>query len=131
MVPAFRRRGSVIPICPYLLVGRSMKGRTSGLRNESSETKRTGLFRRITAASPPPLIIISKVSSTSPPNIYLFRHIDVGIGEITADHVHQEMTRNWILIYPGSFLLIVIKDAFLSFAYFPNKWNNPMDRTNP
>nr|QXE43907.1 succinate dehydrogenase cytochrome subunit 4 [Cycas revoluta] len=121
MVPAFRRRGSVIPICPYLLVGRSMKERTSGLRNESSETERTGLFQRITAASPPPLIIISKVPSTSLPNISLFRHINVGIEEIMADHVHQEMTQNWILIYLRLFLLIVIKEVFLSLAYSPNK----------
>nr|QXE43804.1 succinate dehydrogenase cytochrome subunit 4 [Cephalotaxus sinensis]BDG69796.1 succinate dehydrogenase cytochrome subunit 4 [Cephalotaxus harringtonia var. wilsoniana] len=35
MVLAFRRRGLVIPICLYLLVGGSMKGRTSGLGNES------------------------------------------------------------------------------------------------
>lgn len=44
MVLAFCRRGSVIPICLYLLVGRYMKERNSGLRNESSKTKRTGLF---------------------------------------------------------------------------------------
>nr|WRK83635.1 succinate dehydrogenase subunit 4 [Elaeis guineensis]WRY69254.1 succinate dehydrogenase subunit 4 [Elaeis guineensis] len=55
MVLAFCRRGSVIPICLYLLVGRYMKERNSGLRNESSKTKRTGLFQRITAAFPPPL----------------------------------------------------------------------------
>nr|BDG69867.1 succinate dehydrogenase cytochrome subunit 4 [Pseudotsuga sinensis var. wilsoniana] len=117
MVPAFRRRGSVIPICPYLLVGRSMKRRTSGLRNESSGTERTGLFRRITAASPLPLIIISKVFSTLIPDIYLFRHINVGIEEIMADHVHQGMTRNWIFIYLGSFLFIVIKDVFLTICF--------------
>ena len=128
MVPAFRRRGSVIPICPYLLVGRSMKRRTSGLRNESSGTERTGLFRRITAASPPPLIIISKVFSTFLPDVYLFRHINVGIEEIMADYVHQGMTRNWIFIYLGSLFFIVIKDVFLFFVYFLNKWNNPMDR---
>ncbi|KAF1868201.1 hypothetical protein Lal_00018720 [Lupinus albus] len=52
MVLAFCRRGSVIPICLYLLVGRYMKERKSGLRNESSKTKRTGLFQRITAAFP-------------------------------------------------------------------------------
>nr|YP_010035116.1 succinate dehydrogenase subunit 4 [Euonymus alatus]QOX10139.1 succinate dehydrogenase subunit 4 [Euonymus alatus] len=40
MVLAFCRRGSVIPICLYLLVGRYMKERKSGLRNESSKTKR-------------------------------------------------------------------------------------------
>ena len=42
-----------------------MKKRNSGLRNESSKTKRIGLFQRITAAFPLPLIIIyKKVSST-------------------------------------------------------------------
>nr|WBQ21783.1 succinate dehydrogenase subunit 4 [Scutellaria tsinyunensis] len=57
MVLAFCRRGSVIPICLYLLVGRYMKERISGLRNEREKTKRTGLFQRITAAFPLPLII--------------------------------------------------------------------------
>lgn len=115
MVLAFRRRGSVIPICIYLSVGGSMMGRTSGLRNESSGllSGRTGLFRRILAASLLPLIIISKVFSTFLLNISLFRHIHVGIQEIMADYVHQGMTRNWIFIYPGPFFLIIIKDVFL------------------
>nr|YP_010216529.1 succinate dehydrogenase subunit 4 [Macadamia integrifolia]QXX99508.1 succinate dehydrogenase subunit 4 [Macadamia integrifolia]QXX99550.1 succinate dehydrogenase subunit 4 [Macadamia ternifolia]QXX99592.1 succinate dehydrogenase subunit 4 [Macadamia tetraphylla]UBS93282.1 succinate dehydrogenase subunit 4 [Macadamia integrifolia] len=132
MVLAFCRRGSVIPICLYLLVGRYMKERISGLRNESSKTKRTGLFQRITAAFPLPLIIIyKKVSSTSLPNLSVFWHINEGIEEITADHVHQEMTRNWILVYLRLFLLIVIKDVFLSLVSFPNKSKNLMDRTHP
>nr|YP_010254511.1 Sdh4 [Suaeda glauca]QTZ98231.1 Sdh4 [Suaeda glauca] len=58
MVLAFCRRGLVILICLYLLVGRYMKERISGLKNESSKTKRIGLFQRITAAFPLPLIII-------------------------------------------------------------------------
>nr|AAW47290.1 succinate oxido-reductase subunit 4 [Amborella trichopoda] len=94
-----------------------MKERRSGLRNESSKTKRLTiimLFQRITAAFPPPLIIISKVSLTSLPNLSLFWHINVGIEEIMADHVHQEITRNLILVYLRLFLLIVIKDVFLS-----------------
>lgn len=109
-----------------------MKERISGLRNESSKTKRTGLFKRITAAFPLPLIIIyKKVSSTSLPNLSLFWHINEGIEEIMADHVHQEMTRNWILVYLRLFLLIVIKDVFLSLVSFPNKSKNLMDRTHP
>nr|YP_007905695.1 succinate dehydrogenase subunit 4 [Liriodendron tulipifera]AGJ90392.1 succinate dehydrogenase subunit 4 [Liriodendron tulipifera]QDP18169.1 succinate dehydrogenase subunit 4 [Liriodendron tulipifera] len=131
MVLAFRRRGSVIPICLYLLVGRYMKERISGLRNESSKTKRTGLFQRMTAAFPPPLISISKKVYTSLPNLSLFWHINVGIEEIMADHVHQEMIRNWILVYLRLFLLIVIKDLFLLIVSFPNKSKNLMDRTNP
>nr|YP_010987397.1 succinate dehydrogenase subunit 4 [Chloranthus spicatus]WON65816.1 succinate dehydrogenase subunit 4 [Chloranthus spicatus] len=132
MVLAFCRRGSVIPICLYLLVGRYMKERISGLRNESSKTKRTGLFKRMTAAFPPPLIIIyKKVSCTSLPNLSVFRHIKEGIEEIMADHVHQEMTRHLLLIYLKLFLLIVIKDVFVSLVSFPNKSKNLMDRTNP
>ena len=132
MVLAFCRRGSVIPICIYLLVGRYMKERISGLRNESSKTKRTGLFQRITAAFPLPLIIIyKKVSSTFLPNLSVFWHINEGVEEIMADHVHQEMTRNWILVYLRLFLLIVIKDVFLSLVSFLNKSKNLMDRTHP
>lgn len=130
MVLAFCRRGSVIPICLYLLVGRYMKEGISGLRNSSSQTKRRGLFQRITAAFPLPLIIIyKKVSSTFLPNLSLFWHINEGIEEIMADHVHQEMTRNWILIYLRFFLLILIKDLFLSLLSFLNKLKNLMDRT--
>ena len=57
-----------------------MKEGISGLRNESSKTKRTGLFQRITAAFPLPLIIIyNKVSSTFLPNLSLFWHINEGV----------------------------------------------------
>nr|YP_010737536.1 succinate dehydrogenase subunit 4 [Zantedeschia aethiopica]WEQ71689.1 succinate dehydrogenase subunit 4 [Zantedeschia aethiopica] len=135
MVLAFCRRGSVIPICLYLLVGRYMKERISGLRNESSKTKRTGLFQRITAAFPPPLIIISKKKwTTFLQNLSVFWHINVGIEEIMADHVHQEITRKWILVYLRLFLLIVIKDVFLfgsSFFSEQRKSKNLMDRTHP
>nr|WFQ81717.1 succinate dehydrogenase subunit 4 [Coptis omeiensis]WGU50296.1 succinate dehydrogenase subunit 4 [Coptis deltoidea] len=118
MVLAFCRRGSVIPICLYLLVGRYMKERRSGLRNESSKTKRTGLFKIITAAFPLPLILIyKKVSFILLLNPFFFKHINEGIEEIMADHVHQEMTRNWILVYFRLFLLIVIKDVFLSLVF--------------
>ncbi|KAI5638809.1 hypothetical protein M9H77_00501 [Catharanthus roseus] len=113
----------------FVDVVRYMKERISGLRNESSKTKRTGLFQRITAAFPLPLIIIyKKVSSTFLPNLSLFWHINEGIEEIMADHVHQEMTRNWILVYLRLFLLIVIKDVFLSLVSFLNKSKNLMDR---
>nr|YP_008802494.1 succinate dehydrogenase subunit 4 [Asclepias syriaca]AGZ63029.1 succinate dehydrogenase subunit 4 [Asclepias syriaca] len=130
MVLAFCRRGLVIPICLYLLVGRYMKERISGLRNESSKTKRTGLFQRITAAFLLPLIIIYKFS-TFLLNLSLFWHINSGIEEIMADYVHQEMTRNFILVYLRLFLLIVIKDVFLSLVFFLNKSKNLMDRTHP
>ncbi|KAH9769573.1 cytochrome c oxidase subunit 3 [Citrus sinensis] len=56
-------------------------------------------------------------------------HVIIGIEEIMADYVHQEMTRNWILIYLRLFLLIVIKDVFLSLVSFLNKSKNLMDRT--
>lgn len=109
-----------------------MKERNSGLRNESSKTKRTGLFQRITAAFLLPLIIIyKKVSSTFLLNLSLFWHINEGIEEIMADYVHQEMTRNWIFVYLRLFLLIVIKDVFLSLVFFLNKSKNLMDRTHP
>ncbi|KAI5669077.1 hypothetical protein M9H77_18930 [Catharanthus roseus] len=83
--------------------------RISGLRNESSKTKRTGLFQRITVTFPLPLIY------------YIQK-------KIMADHVHQEMTRNWILVYLRLFLLIIIKDVFLSLVSFLNKSKNLMDR---
>jgi len=60
-----------------------MKERISGLRNESSKTKRTGLFQRITAA-----FLL---------NISIFWHINEGIKDIMADYFHQEMIRNFLL----------------------------------
>lgn len=109
-----------------------MKEQISGLRNESSKTKRIGLFQRITAAFLLPLIIIyKKVSSTFLLNLSVFWHINEGIEEIMADYVHQEMTRNLILVYLRLFLLIVIKDVFLSLVSFLNKSKNLMDRTHP
>ncbi|KAL0548755.1 hypothetical protein IC582_013225 [Cucumis melo] len=104
----------------------------SGLRNSSSKAKRIGLFQRITTAFPLPFIIIyHKVSSTFLPNLSLFWHINSGIEEIMADHVHQEMTRNWILVYLRLFLFISIKDLFLALISFPNKSKNLMDSSLP
>ena len=62
-------------------------------------------------------------------NLSLFWHIYKGIEEIMADHVHQEMTRNLILVYLRLFLLIVIKDVFLSLVSSPNKSKNLMGRS--
>lgn len=58
-----------------------MKERNSGFRNESSNTKRTGLFKIITV---PLILIYKKVSS--------YQHINEGIKDIMAEYVHQEMT---------------------------------------
>ena len=54
-----------------------------------------------------------------------------GFEEIMADHVHQEMTRNWILVYLRLFLFISIKDLFLALISFPNKSKNLMDSSLP
>nr|QXE43836.1 succinate dehydrogenase cytochrome subunit 4 [Cunninghamia lanceolata]BDG69815.1 succinate dehydrogenase cytochrome subunit 4 [Cunninghamia lanceolata var. konishii] len=152
MVLAFRRRGSVIPICLYPLVGRSTKGRIidrGGLGNESLLAGRVRIIDRgglgyelfsgteitrdrkgsfLVAASLLPLMIISdEVYLTLLPDIYSFWHISAGIEEIMADHVHQGMTRNWISILLGSFFLIVIKDVFpFPSRLFHHEWNNPM-----
>uniref|UniRef100_A0A6N2L8N4 Cytochrome c oxidase subunit 3 n=1 Tax=Salix viminalis TaxID=40686 RepID=A0A6N2L8N4_SALVM len=64
------------------------------------EDKENRAFPKNSAALLLPLIIIyKKVSSTFLPNLSLFWHINEGIEEIMADYVHQEMTRNWILVY--------------------------------
>ncbi|KAI5659408.1 hypothetical protein M9H77_28201 [Catharanthus roseus] len=68
------------------------------------------------------------VSSIFLPNLSLLWHINEGIEKTMADHVHQEMTRNWILVYLRLFLLIVIKYVFLSLVSFLNKSKNLMDR---
>ncbi|KAL1191646.1 Succinate dehydrogenase subunit 4 [Cardamine amara subsp. amara] len=47
------------------------------------------------------------------PKIHLLYHINEGMEEILADYVHQEMTRNLMVISLGLFQFIVIKDIFL------------------
>nr|YP_010990202.1 succinate dehydrogenase subunit 4 [Pontederia crassipes]WOW96097.1 succinate dehydrogenase subunit 4 [Pontederia crassipes] len=56
MVLAFCRRGSVIPICLYLLVGRYMKERISGLRLEDKENwafQKSPLYSKKSGLLPP------------------------------------------------------------------------------
>nr|YP_009306131.1 succinate dehydrogenase subunit 4 [Corchorus olitorius]AOO95968.1 succinate dehydrogenase subunit 4 [Corchorus olitorius] len=129
MVLAFCRRGSVIPICLYLLVGRYMKERKSVLKNESSKKKRIELLQRITAAFTIPLIIISKKVSFTffltnlllfQTNLFLLWHINAEIEEILEDHVHHPLTRNVILVQLNLVFIIISKDFFLSFVSFKN-----------
>jgi hypothetical protein len=72
----------------------------------------------MTAAFLFPFLIISQVSFTFLLVLSLFWHILVGIEDIIADYVHQEMTRNLILVSLRLCLLIVIKDVFLFFCFF-------------
>ncbi|CAN8286065.1 unnamed protein product [Cochlearia groenlandica] len=51
------------------------------------------------------------------PKIHLLYHVNEGMEEILADYVHQEMTRNLMVISLGLFQFIVIKDVFL-FLFF-------------
>ncbi|WOH03788.1 hypothetical protein DCAR_0623188 [Daucus carota subsp. sativus] len=41
--------------------------------------------------------------------------------EIMADYVHQEMTRTWILVLMRLFLIIAIKDVFVSLVFSDTK----------
>nr|WKW95109.1 succinate dehydrogenase subunit 4 [Apopellia endiviifolia] len=80
-----------------------------------NETLGHWLLQRITAASLIPTILIANNDVSTPIllNILLLWHIHVGIEEILADHVHHEVTRNWILILLRVFRLIIIKYVFL------------------
>ncbi|VVB03513.1 unnamed protein product [Arabis nemorensis] len=51
------------------------------------------------------------------PKLHVLYHINEGMEEILADYVHQEMTRNLMVISLGLFQFIVIKDVFL-FLFF-------------
>ncbi|KAG7022597.1 Cytochrome c oxidase subunit 3, partial [Cucurbita argyrosperma subsp. argyrosperma] len=117
----------------YRLVEEYMKEQKRALRIQLGRHQRIGAFQRIPVAFPSSFnYYIEKVlfRILFPTNLSVFWHINSGIEEIMADHVHQEMTRNWILVYLRLFLLIVIKDVFLSLISFPNKSKNLMDRTN-
>ncbi|CAN8314301.1 unnamed protein product [Cochlearia groenlandica] len=52
-------------------------------------------------------------TNTFLPKTHLLYHINQGMEEILADYVHQEMTRNLMVISLGLFQFIVIKDVFL------------------
>lgn len=75
------------------------------------------LLQRITAAVPLLTLVSTNKLTTSIQNLALLFHINLGIEEIMADHVHNEMTRNWILVYFRLFIVIVIKNLFLFLLY--------------
>ncbi|XP_027336770.1 uncharacterized protein LOC113850420 [Abrus precatorius] len=91
------------------------KERNSGVRNESPKTKREQLLK-FTAAVPL-LLIYPNAYSLLLANFFLFWHIDAGIAEILADYVHQEMTREFVLISLRLFLIIAMKDVFVNFIF--------------
>ena len=114
-----------------------MKERNRGLRNESSKTKRTGLFKRITAAFPLPLILIyKKVSSTFLPNLSLFWHINEGIEEIMAERIRICSPRNAPKLDLGLFEIVPFnrnQRCFLVSRFFFSEQieeSNGMDRTH-
>ncbi|KAG5629978.1 hypothetical protein H5410_001695, partial [Solanum commersonii] len=111
---AFCRRGSVIPICLYLLMGRYMKEGIGGLRN-GFETKRIGPFKNSTCFPTPFDYHIQKVSSTFLPNLSLLRHINEGVEEIMADHVHA---RNDPKLDLGLFEIVPLIAAFHAESVF-------------
>ncbi|KAK1385688.1 Peptidyl-prolyl cis-trans isomerase [Heracleum sosnowskyi] len=41
--------------------------------------------------------------------------------EIMADYVHHEMTRTWVLVLMRLFMIIVIKDVFVSLVFSDSK----------
>ena len=106
-----------------------MKERNSGLRNESSKTKRTGLFKRITAAFPLPLILIyKKVSSTFLPNLSLFWHINEGIEEIMAERIRICSPRNAPKLDLGLFEIVLFnrnQRCFLVSRFFSEQIEEP------
>lgn len=108
-----------------------MKERKSGLKNKSSKTKRTGLFQRITAAFPLPLIIIyNKVSSTFLPNLSLFWHINEGVPR--RDYGRSCSPRNDPKFDLGLFEIVPFNRNQRCFLVsFLNKLKNLMDRTHP
>ena len=106
-----------------------MKERNRGLRNESSKTKRTGLFKRITAAFPLPLILIyKKVSSTFLPNLSLFWHINEGIEEIMAERIRICSPRNAPKLDLGLFEIVLFnrnQRCFLVSRFFSEQIEEP------
>lgn len=86
-------------------------------RKETSgpKTKREQLLK-VTAAVPL-LMIYPNAYSMLLANLFVFWHINAGIEEIVADYVHQEMTREFVMISFRLFLIIAMKDVFLKFVF--------------
>ncbi|KAK7243468.1 hypothetical protein RIF29_38265 [Crotalaria pallida] len=78
-------------------------------------TKREQLLKA--TAVVPLLLLYPNAYSLLVANLFVFWHIRAGIEEILADYVHQEMTREFVMISFRLFLIIAMKDVFLNFVF--------------
>ncbi|KAE9608482.1 hypothetical protein Lal_00030189 [Lupinus albus] len=83
--------------------------------NTGPKTKREQLLKA--TALVPLLLIYPNAYSLLAANLFVFWHIRAGIEEILADYVHQEMTREFVMISFKLFLIIAMKDVFLKFVF--------------
>ncbi|KAE9587385.1 hypothetical protein Lal_00004573 [Lupinus albus] len=83
--------------------------------NSGLKTKREQLLKA--TALVPLLLIYPNAYSLLAANLFVFWHIRAGIEEILADYVHQEMTREFVMISFKLFLIIAMKDVFLKFVF--------------
>ncbi|XP_019434557.1 PREDICTED: uncharacterized protein LOC109341172 isoform X2 [Lupinus angustifolius] len=83
--------------------------------NTGPKTKREQLLKA--TALVPLLLLYPNAYSLLAANLFVFWHIRAGIEEILADYVHQEMTREFVMISFKLFLIIAMKDIFLKFVF--------------
>ncbi|KAL5191907.1 putative mitochondrial protein ymf17 [Glycine soja] len=94
--------------------GAKRKERNSGL-SKATKTKREQLLKATAVASL--LLIYPNTYSLLFANFFVFWHLYAGIGEILADYVHHEMTREFVMISLRLFLIIALKDVCLNFVF--------------
>ena len=94
--------------------GAERKERNSGL-SKATKTKREQLLKATAVASL--LLIYPNTYSLLFANFFVFWHLYAGIGEILADYVHHEMTREFVMISLRLFLIIALKDVCLNFVF--------------
>ncbi|KAG5049791.1 hypothetical protein AAZX31_04G162200 [Glycine max] len=94
--------------------GAERKERNSGL-SKATKTKREQLLKATAVASL--LLIYPNTYSLLFANFFVFWHLYAGIGEILADYVHHEMTREFVMISLRLFLIMALKDVCLNFVF--------------
>lgn len=83
------------------------------MKTYNKETLVHWLFQRTTAIILFPIIILANPGTLIWFFLFAFWHLFLGLEEIIADYIHNEVTRNLILRLLRIYLLIVLKYAFV------------------
>nr|NP_689351.1 succinate:cytochrome c oxidoreductase subunit 4 [Chaetosphaeridium globosum]AAM96629.1 succinate:cytochrome c oxidoreductase subunit 4 [Chaetosphaeridium globosum] len=74
------------------------------------------LYQRATAAILFPTLLFADVSILIVLNLVLFWHMQIGIQEILSDYIHNEVTRECILVLLRILILVIMKYVFVLYV---------------